>query len=87
MIEGCIRVGDRLIWEPTNPRAWASITVVAIKAVFDDGSVCDQDGTFPPEEGCEHWITTINNRTGAVSVNEESRVREACVRDPNAVTA
>lgn len=64
MLEGPIRVGDRLLWEPDLPHAFAFVRVTAVRRAGGNGWV-QTEREDPP--GARHW-------------NEESRVREACVR-------
>jgi hypothetical protein len=62
-LEGEIKVGDRLIWEPHDRRARQEVQVVK--------KLRNMDG--------EVWVLTRDKR-GKEDWNEESRIREACIR-------
>jgi len=62
LLEGEIKVGDRLVWEPYKRHATEEIVVKEIKT-NDDG----ETWYLSAGRSGEHW-------------NEESRMREACIR-------
>lgn len=74
-LTGPIEIGDRLIWEPDKPHARRAVEVTELRLNADDERwvklrVLDDDPATPHFEGPggEYW-------------NEESRVREACIRE------
>jgi hypothetical protein len=69
LLEGPIEVGQRFIWEPHSPRAWAHIEVTRVQE--------------KPDDERRIWVKTLrgNGSTGE-TWNDESRFREACVRAP-----
>lgn len=69
MLKGKIQIGDRLIWEPKIAKAYCNVTVVDIRAVPGD----------------ETQICLMSNTGGKFVWNDESRVREACIRAPSQV--
>jgi hypothetical protein len=63
LLEGEIKEGDRLIWEPNNLKAREGVTVIKVNRHDEAHALILTKG----QRG-EFW-------------NDESRVREACVRD------
>lgn len=64
MIEGEIKVGDRLIWETLDPKAFELVTVVEIRSF-----PADPDGP---------WVRTEGKR--GLFWHTEENVREVCIR-------
>jgi hypothetical protein len=70
LLQGEINVGDVFIWEPNIPQAWARIRVVAVQHVPGDDTRISTE-----------TLECTRGRTGGIVWNDESRFREACVRE------
>lgn len=69
-LTGNLEYGDRLVWEPFKPHARAEVTVVPISEY-----VWPYDG-----RRCVENMVALKDANGRVYLNDESRVREACIR-------
>lgn len=76
-LQGELLVGDRLIWEPNIPGAFAHVTIDEIRDEGDGDRLIFLVDTFPAprSEGKKRYP------------NSESRVREACVRDTSTTSS